>query len=242
MICESCKYAFYYSQGAHPGCNYINATGNTRDCAPGDGCTRYENGTPEELARERRDKAATRAIKERNRKKSADKKPINKQKKEKTPPQPRGRKFKYTQEQISEVQALKRSGKSTTEISNITGISPKTIRRYTKDIKEEPAAAATVTDSEQNIMGDISADIISDNSENVKSPQQFSPMAADAIWKQIEELRKEASDLIESEFDMDKIIADCRDKIYRLDEQLIRVEAEIDILMADYEAVTGGKA
>ena len=70
MICESCKYAFYYSQGALPGCNYINATGNTRDCAPGDGCTRYESGTPEELARERRDKAATRAIKERNRKKN----------------------------------------------------------------------------------------------------------------------------------------------------------------------------
>lgn len=34
--------------------------------------------------------------------------------------------------------------------------------------KEEPAAAATVTDSEQNILGDISAPSITDKSEIVK--------------------------------------------------------------------------
>lgn len=108
--------------------------------------------------------------------------------------------------------------------------------------EKEPETAATVTDSEQEICETIPAPIVTPSEENVKSPHSFSPMAAEAVWDKIEELRQEAAEIMNSEMAIEKIIADCKEKIRCLDEQLIRVEAEIDILMGDYEAVTGGAA
>lgn len=251
-ICKSCKYAFYYSKGAAPGCNYINVTGNTRGCDPGAGCTRYENGTPEELARERRDKAATRTIKERSRKKklSGDK-PQNMIRKEE-----RKQMKKLTEENKREIITLRASGMKVTEIAQKFGVDKTSVYNVIKNYKDhgesafeadtdtekEPAAAATVTDSEQETCEVIPADIISDTEENVKSPHNFSPLTAEAIWKKIEELREEAIELVYTESAFDKIIKDCKEKIHCLDDQLIRVETEIDILMGDYEAVMGGRA
>lgn len=110
------------------------------------------------------------------------------------------------------------------------------------ETKEEPATAATETGSEQEMCDDIPADIIPEKSEDVKPSHDFSPLAADAVWRKIEDLRKEAAELMDSEMAYEKIIADCKENIRCLDEQLIQVEAEIGILMDDYEAVTGGAA
>ena len=110
------------------------------------------------------------------------------------------------------------------------------------ETKEEPATAATETGSEQEIVEAIPATIVTPSEENVKPSHDFSPLAADAVWRKIEDLRKEAAELIYSEMAYEKIIADCKENIRCLDEQLIQVEAEIGILMDDYEAVTGGTA
>ena len=110
------------------------------------------------------------------------------------------------------------------------------------DTEKEPATAATETGSEQEIVEAIPADIIPEKTEDVKPSHDFSPLAADAVWRKIEDLRKEAAELMDSEMAFEKIIADCKENIRCLDEQLIQVEAEIGILMDDYEAVTGGAA
>lgn len=108
------------------------------------------------------------------------------------------------------------------------------------ETKEEPATAATETGSEQEICNDIPADIIPENHEDVKPSHNFSPLVADAVWRKIEDLRKEAAELMDSEMAFEKIIADCKENIRCLDEQLMFVEAQIDSLLADYEALTGG--
>ncbi len=112
----------------------------------------------------------------------------------------------------------------------------------TEIAEKEPETAATETGSEQEICDDIPADIIPEKSEDVKPSHNFSPLVADAVWRKIEDLRKEAAELMDSEMAYEKIIADCKENIRCLDEQLIQVEAEIGILMDDYEAVTGGAA
>lgn len=142
-----------------------------------------------------------------------------------------------TTEKIEEIQKLRAEGMSIKQIEKKTGISHGTINKYTK---KESETAATETGSKQEICNDIPADIIPEAEENVKPLHSFSPMAAEAVWKKIEELRKEAAELMYSEEAFEKIIADCKEKIRCLDEQLIHVEAEIDILMGDYEAVSRG--
>lgn len=251
-ICESCKYAFYYSKGVHPGCNYINVTGNTRDCAPGDGCTRYESGTPKELARERRDKAVTRAIKERNRKKkSSGDKPKNTIRREE-----RKQMKKLTEENKREIITLRASGMKVTEIAQKFDVDRTSIYNVLKDYKEhgenaftaatdtekEPATAATETGSEQETCIDIPANIIPETEENVKSSHKFSNLAAKAIWNEINELRDEAAALEEREAQIEEMISDNKDWLRSTDELLMYVKAQIDSLLADYEAVMGGTA
>lgn len=110
------------------------------------------------------------------------------------------------------------------------------------ETKEEPATAATETGSEQEICNDIPAPIVTPSEENVKSQYNYSPFAAKAIWNEINALREEAAALEERETQIEEIISDNKDWLRSTDEQLMFVEAQIDSLLADYEAMTGGAA
>ncbi|MGN0666451.1 MAG: helix-turn-helix domain-containing protein [Huintestinicola sp.] len=118
---------------------------------------------------------------------------------------------------------------------------PETIK-CEAETEKEPAAEATVTDSEQEIFNYIPATIVSPSEENVKTLHEFSPMAAEAVWAKIEELRKEAAELIHTEMAFERMISDINENIRCVSEQLSHVEAEIDMLAEDYEALTGGAA
>lgn len=110
------------------------------------------------------------------------------------------------------------------------------------ETKEEPATAATETGSEQEICDNIPADIIPEKSKDVKPSHNFSPLASDAVWRKIEDLREEAIELQDRELALEALISDYKGELRRVDEQLMYVEAQIDSLLADYEAVTGGAA
>ena len=110
------------------------------------------------------------------------------------------------------------------------------------ETEKEPATAATETGSEQEICNDIPAPIVTPSEENVKSQYNYSPFAAKAIWNEINALREEAAALEERETQIEEIISDNKDWLRCTDEQLMFVEAEIDSLIEDYEALTGGAA
>ena len=110
------------------------------------------------------------------------------------------------------------------------------------ETKEEPATAATETGSEQEICNDIPAPIVTPSEENVKTQYNYSPFAAKAIWNEINALREEAAELISREAQLESIIHNHKDRLRSIDEQLMFVEAQIDSLVADYEAMVGGAA
>lgn len=110
------------------------------------------------------------------------------------------------------------------------------------ETKEEPATAATETGSEQEIVPNIPADIVTPSEENVKPPHSFSPLVAEAIWRKVNELREEAIELQDREIALESLISDYKSELRRVDEQLMFVESEIDSLIEDYEALTGGAA
>lgn len=142
-----------------------------------------------------------------------------------------------TTEKIEEIQKLRAEGMSIKQIEAKTGISHGTIIKYTK---KEPETAATETGSKQEIGVDIPADIIPEAEKNVKPSHNFSPLVADAVWRKINDLREEAIELQDRELAIEALISDYKGELRRIDEQLMYVEAEIDILMSDYEAVTKG--
>ena len=110
------------------------------------------------------------------------------------------------------------------------------------ETKEEPETAATESGSEQEIVPNIPADIVTPSEENVKPPHSFSPLVAEAIWRKVEALREEAIELTEHLTELEDIVARTNDEIQRTDEKFMYVEAEIDSLIEDYEALTGGAA
>lgn len=112
----------------------------------------------------------------------------------------------------------------------------------TEIAEKEPETAATESGSEQEICNDIPAPIVTPSEENVKSQYNYSPFAAKAIWNEINALREEAAALEERETQIEEIISDNKDWLRCTDEQLMFVEAQIDSLLADYEAVTRGAA
>ena len=110
------------------------------------------------------------------------------------------------------------------------------------ETKEEPETAATESGSEENVVSNDSADIVTPSEENVKPPHSFSPLVAEAIWRKVEALREEAIELQNRELALESLISDYKSELRRVDEQLMYVEAEIDSLIEDYEALTGGAA
>ena len=107
---------------------------------------------------------------------------------------------------------------------------------------KEPETAATESGSEQETCNDIPADIVTPSGENVKPPHSFSPLVAEAIWRKVNELREEAIELTEHLTELEDIVARTNDEIQRTDEKFMYVEAEINSLIEDYEALTGGAA
>lgn len=65
---------------------------------------------------------------------------------------------------------------------------------------------------------------------------------AEAIWRKVNELREEAIELTEHLTELEDVIAHTEAEIKTTDEKFMYVEAEIDSLIEDYEAVTGGAA
>ena len=110
------------------------------------------------------------------------------------------------------------------------------------DTEKEPETAATESGSEQEIVPNIPADIVTPSEEKVKPPHGFSPLVAEAIWRKVNELREEAIELQDREIALESLISDYKSELRRVDEQLMFVEAEIDSLIEDYEALTGGAA
>lgn len=112
----------------------------------------------------------------------------------------------------------------------------------TEIAEKEPETAATESGSEENVVSNDSADIVTPSEENVKPPHSFSPLVAEAIWRKVEALREEAIELQDRELALESLISDYKSELRRVDEQLMYVEAEIDSLIEDYEALTGGAA
>ena len=110
----------------------------------------------------------------------------------------------------------------------------------TEAAEKEPETAATESGSEENVVSNDSADIVTPSEENVKPPHSFSPLVAEAIWRKVNELREEAIELTEHLTELEDIVARTNDEIQRTDEKFMYVEAEIDSLIEDYEALTGG--
>ena len=108
------------------------------------------------------------------------------------------------------------------------------------ETKEEPETAATESGSEENVVSNDSADIVTLSEGNVKPPHSFSPLVAEAIWHKVEALREEAIELTKHLTELEDVIARTNDEIKRTDEKFMYVEAEIDSLIEDYEALTGG--
>lgn len=112
----------------------------------------------------------------------------------------------------------------------------------TEIAEKEPETAATESGSEENVVSNDSADIVTPSEEKVKPPHSFSPLVAEAIWRKVNELREEAIELTEHLTELEDVIARTNDEIQRTDEKFMYVEAEIDSLIEDYEALTGGAA
>lgn len=112
----------------------------------------------------------------------------------------------------------------------------------TEIAEKEPETAATESGSEENVVSNDSADIVTPSEENVKPPHSFSPLVAEAIWRKVNELREEAIELTEHLTELEDVIARTNDEIQRTDEKFMYVEAEISSLLEDYEALTGGAA
>lgn len=112
----------------------------------------------------------------------------------------------------------------------------------TEIAEKEPETAATESGSEQENSTIIPADIVTPSEENVKPLHSFSPLVAEAIWRKVEALREEAIELQDREIALESLISDYKSELRRVDEQLMFVEAEIDSLLEDYEALTGGAA
>ena len=107
---------------------------------------------------------------------------------------------------------------------------------------KEPETAATESGSEQENVPNIPADIVTPSEEKVKPSHSFSPLVAEAIWRKVEALREEVFELQDREFSFMSLISNYKSELRRVDEQLMYVEAEIDSLIEDYEALTGGAA
>ena len=112
----------------------------------------------------------------------------------------------------------------------------------TEIAEKEPETAATESGSEQEIVPNIPADIVTPSKGNVKPPHSFSPLVAEAIWAKIEALRVEGIALECREAKIEEKISVLKKEARSVDEQLMFVEAEIDSLIEDYEALTGGSA
>ena len=112
----------------------------------------------------------------------------------------------------------------------------------TEIAEKEPETAATESGSEQEIVPNIPADIVTPSEENVKPPHSFSPLVAEAIWAKIEVLRVEGIALECREAKIEEKIIELKKEACSVDEQLMFVEAEIGSLLEDYEALTGGDA
>lgn len=112
----------------------------------------------------------------------------------------------------------------------------------TEIAEKEPETAATESGSEENVVSNDSADIVTPSEENVKPPHSFSPLVAEAIWAKIEALRVEGIALECREAKIEEKISVLKKEARSVDEQLMFVEAEISSLLEDYEALTGGAA
>jgi transposase len=112
----------------------------------------------------------------------------------------------------------------------------------TEIAEKEPETAATESGSEENVVSNDSADIVTPSGENVKPPHSFSPLVAEAIWSKIEALRVEGIALECREAKIEERISELKKEAHSVDEQLMFVEAEIGSLLEDYEALTGGAA
>lgn len=106
--------------------------------------------------------------------------------------------------------------------------------------EKEPVTVGAVTSSEQEKCDIIPADIVTPSEENVKTQHRFSPLVAEAIWRKVNELREEAIELMEHLTELEDVITHTEAEIKTTDEQITFVDAEIDRLIEDYEALTGG--
>ena len=76
-----------------------------------------------------------------------------------------------TQDKIDEIRAMREQGISVEEIEKLTGVSHNSISKYTKDMKN-PAAAAATTGEESVTYEKLSDDIISSSYGNVKPHEE----------------------------------------------------------------------
>lgn len=255
--CKSCRYGFSSGIDGITGCRYIIDKREPRDCPPGDKCTRYESVSSTSNQKNRKDvyKPMAKLSEETKReivqlamtgamthKAIAEKFGIGKSTVWYLVNQYKKSGEAALQEAVDEdFERFKSDDDNVYEVTADTDI-----EAYMADKKEEPETAATVTDSEQEIRTDIPADIIPDKLEDVKpESEKIEPLipqsVIEACWGRIDDLRHQIAAEQSVIDDWERQIAEIKDFL-----ELARIanpwEAEIDILMGDYEAVTGGAA
>lgn len=166
---------------------------------------------------------------------------------------------KYTAAQKAEVIKLYKSGMKTGQIANkMKNINPKTIASWITEYRKstefaienarpladslekenEPAQAATCTDSGVENIGNVSTPIINEKTEVVKS-RAYSDLTISAVYDAITHKRCEIANLTREIDRRFAAIDKVKEMIGRLDNIRAYAEFELDTMLEDYSAMCG---
>lgn len=167
---------------------------------------------------------------------------------------------KYTAAQKAEVIKLYKSGMKTGQIViKMKGVNPKTIATWITEYRKstefaienakpladslekenEPAQAATCTDSGVENIGNVSTPIINEKTEVVK--RVFSESILDATYKLICDKQNEILAYNKKLEDMYKAQDTINNRIDATNDMIMYAEQELDRLWEDYAALCGGE-
>lgn len=143
---------------------------------------------------------------------------------------------KISPEKAAEVKALRSEGKSFYQIEEITGVSRSAAQRICSK-ENEPAQAATCTDSGVENLDSISTSIISEKTEVVK--RVFSESILEAAYRLICDKQNEILAYNKKLEDMYKAQDTINSRIDATNDMIMYAEQELDRLWEDYAALCG---
>ncbi len=143
---------------------------------------------------------------------------------------------KISPEKAAEIKALRSEGKSFYQIEEITGVSRSAAQRICSK-ENEPAQAATCTDSGVENIGNVSTPIINEKTEVVK--RVFSESILDAAYKLICDKQNEILAYNKKLEGMYKAQDTINSRIDATNDMIMYAEQELDRLWEDYSVLCG---